>query len=333
MVTRNLVAVQARFSAAPYGSAASFRRYVYDLCERALSELPAGETLLAFPEIIGFPLVFSLADPSRLSCAGQNDLARAVIRREWAQALSLMLRWRTFGLQAFFLLGAEAAYRAYTEAFAGAARDFGVTIQAGSGFLPFAENEPSKGLHFKSGRVYNLAHSFAPTGRLLARHAKIHLTDGPESLLNLSRGELHQLTPVETPVGRLGVAVCLDGFYDSVLAHYDALACEIIVQPSANFASWSRPWPSDPSLSEGDAWLTRGLSAGLTNRLHLRYGVNPMLVGELWGLRAEGRSSIVASVPTEAGAFALSLHTGPDADEEGFVRYSVEDDSRLQIEN
>ena len=326
-MSRNLICVQAKLSAAPYESAAAFRAYVYDLCERALDAAPSGNTLLAFPEAIGFPLVFSLGGADILRLGNTTELARALLRRDWCAAFLMMLRYRAFGLNAFFLPHAVAAHRAYVDTFAHAAKDFGVTIQAGSSFLPKFENEPSKGLHLENGRVYNLAYTFAPTGKTLARHAKVHLTKGLESSLNFSKGSLPELTPLQTPVGKVGVAICLDGFYDSVAAHYDALGTEILVQPSANFASWSRPWAPDPNLSEGEAWLSQGLAASLQDRLHLRYGLNPMLVGELWGLRAEGRTSISVNAGLEPD-INLEGYKGLAAiaethDEEAFVRYSV----------
>jgi hypothetical protein len=82
----------------------------------------------------------------------------------------------------------------------------------------------------------------------------------------------------------------------------------VLVQPSANAASWTRPWPPDPSVDEGGAWLGRGLRAGLIGRAHLRYGVNPMLVGGLAPLALEGRSTVVArtnapQVPPPDGAW------------------------------
>ena len=301
--------MQAKLSAAPYETAATFRSYIYDLCERAVDGLPTGETLLAFPEAIGFPLAFSLGGVGVLRETSPRGLARAIIRRDWFCAFSYMLRYRFLGLNGFFSPHAQAAHSAYVAAFAGAARDFGVTIQAGSSFLPKFENEPSRGLHLDSARVYNLAYSFSATGSLLARHPKVHLTGGLESSLNFSKGTLADLTPMHTPLGKLGVAVCLDGFYESVVAHYDALHTDILIQPSANFASWTRPWPADPNLREGEAWLAKGLRARLQTCLNLRYALNPMLVGELWGLRAEGRSSISVNTRHIPGA-ALEGYMG-----------------------
>lgn len=327
---RNLVCVQAKLSAAPYETAETFCSYIYDLCERAVDALPAGETLLAFPEAIGFPLVFSLGGADLLRETSLGGLARAVVRRDWPAALGYTLRHRpglSLGLNGFFLAHARAAYRAYFGAFAGAAKDFGVTIQAGSSFLPRFEDEPSRGLHLESAKVYNLAYTLSPTGSLLARHPKMYLTKGLESSL-FSKGTLADLRPIQASVGKLGVAVCLDGFYESVVAHYDALGADILIQPSANFASWTRPWPADPKLKEGEAWLARGLRARLQTCLNLRYAVNPMLVGELWGLRAEGRSSISVNIRHIPGV-SLEGYTGlaalaDSATEEAFVHYRIE---------
>lgn len=283
-----------------YRDAATFKAHIVALAERAVAGLDDAPKLIAFPETIGLPLLFTLG-PHGNDYGGVSRLSRVteagkyLLQKHWRLVLGAAWRFRAFGPEAFFLARALPAYRAYTDAFSEAARRTGATVVAGSLFLPPIETETARGTHIAEGRVHNVAYTFAPTGTPLDRTAKRYLTPGLESHLGLSRATPEAQHTFETPVGRVGVAVCLDGFYSSVVDRFDALGAQIVVQPSANYAPWTRPWPPDPSVTEGEAWLAWGLRAHLQGRLHLRYGVNPMLVGGLFDLEARGRTSIVCN--------------------------------------
>ncbi|HEX7022415.1 MAG TPA: hypothetical protein VF171_06120, partial [Trueperaceae bacterium] len=142
----------------------------------------------------------------------------------------------------------------------------------------------------------------------------------------LSRGPADDVRAFLTPVGSVGVAVCLDGFYRSVLDRLDGEGAQVVVQPSANHASWERPWPADGRLREGEAWLQRGLRAQIQDRLSIRYGVNPMMVGDLWDLQARGRSSLVGNrryVRAACEGYAGVLALARTSDQEEVVRARV----------
>ena len=278
-----------------YRSPEAFAAWILELSARAVYGLDDAPKLVAFPETIGLPLLLTLSHYAEVSSHTRlTDVALTLLKCEWRSVLQAALKYRAFGPQAFFLARTLPAYRAYAEAFSRAAHRTKTTIVAGTSFLPTVTDEASKGLHIAESRVENAAYTFAPTGSGLGRNAKRYLTGGLESRLGLSQGP-ESPRVLETPAGRVGVAVCLDGFYGGVLEALDGVGAEIVVQPSANFAPWTRPWPPDETYSEGEAWLTLGLRRGVRGRQNVRYGVNPMLVGGLFDLRAEGRSSIVAN--------------------------------------
>lgn len=311
-----------------YESARSFREKILTLTEEAVMGLPEAPTLVAFPEMIGFPLLLALDGfETTRDASSVFEAAFGMARARWRELLTTAWRNRSFGLETLYLWRAVPAYRAYHDAFAEAARTHKVTIVAGSSFLPQVEDEAKRGLHVAAKRIHNTAFTFAETGTVLGRTHKVYLNPGAETRAGLARGRLGDLYPIETPVGRVGVALCLDGFYSSVVERFDGLGARIIVQPSANHAPWERAWPGDPTVSEGEAWLRFGLSAGLQNRLNLRYGVNPMLVGDLWELAARGRSSIVANrrfVPeAELHGYPGVIALAETTDCETFVRATV----------
>ena len=316
-----------------YRSAARFKARVLELTQRAVQGLDDAPKLAAFPETIGFPLLLTLGHSPDHSQGHYDAVARLeraseagyyVLKRRWREVLRSAWRWRAFGPSALHLANALPAYLAYRDAFSEAARTCGVTLVAGSHFLPHIEEEATRGVHIVDERVHNVAYSFAPTGRPLNRTAKRYLM-GSETRIGLS-GTREATQVFLTPAGRVGVAICLDGFYSSVIEHLDGQGAQIVVQPSANHVPWTRRWPADPTLFEGEAWLTRGLRAQLQGRLHLRYGVNPMLVGDLWDLRARGRSSLLTNthlVASETEGYGGVLALAQTDDQEEIVRARV----------
>ncbi|MGL4610639.1 MAG: carbon-nitrogen hydrolase family protein [Trueperaceae bacterium] len=317
----NLVAVQAQVKLRHYQTPETFRQWVLQLTEGALEGLPKEPTLVAFPEMMGLPLLLTLAEPKTLQDTSLEGAVRRILKRQWRDVLRQALHHRHFSLSAVFLPSALPAYRAYHTAFAEAARRFDVTIVAGSSLLPHITEEASSGLHIVNPKVYNTSFIFSPRGTLLGQSHKIHLTKGLESRLGLARGRPQDLQVMHTPVGRIAVPICLDAFYTSVLDHLDGLGAEIVVMPSANFLPWEGKWAANPTRSEGEAWFKYGLAQGLERRLYLRYGINPMLVGQFWDLDFEGVSSIVSR---QADGTTQIVATAKNATSLAFVRATVD---------
>ncbi len=323
----HLIAVQAELHLPNYRSPEAFAAWILDLSLRAVEGLDDAPKLLAFPETVGLPLLLTLGGYAEVSRRTRvTGAALTVLRRDWRGVLRAAVRHRAFGPQALFVARALPAYRAYADAFSEAARRTNATIVAGSLFLPHIEDEASRGLHVAGGQVRNVSYTFTPTGSVVGRSAKRYLTPGLESRVGLSRApaEMHVL---ETPAGRVGVAVCLDGFYSSVMEAFDGLGAQIIVQPSANYAPWTRCWLPDGAYSEGEAWLSLGLRLGVRGRQNIRYGVNPMLVGGMFDLRAEGRTSIVANprfLESETEGYGGVLALAQSHDREEIMRAVVE---------
>jgi predicted amidohydrolase len=326
-VEMQLAAVQMAWSTADYASAGAFAERVLDLTRRATEGAEGVPTLVAFPELVGLPLLLTAAGEERVLHAKSIDAAlMGLARRHIGRWHASAWRHRRFDLGAIYTTYGVDAYRAYRDAFTAAARETGAVIVAGSAFLPAIDEEPSLGLHVVEGRTRN-ASLVVDRGGVLGWATKVHLTRGRERRAGLHRGRLADLHPFDTAVGRVGVAVCLDAFFEGVVGTLDGRGARILVQPSANDAPWDRPWPPDPARREGDVWLLDGLRARLQGRTHLRYGINPMMVGDLLGMRPRGRSSVVANVAATGlgtdsdppGVLAIA----PDAEREAIVRVRV----------
>ena len=117
-----------------------------------------------------------------------------------------------------------------------------------------------------------------------SKDGKVHLID-LEKKLEVVSGKLEEIKVFKTEWGKIGVAICYDGFFDDVVGKLVKEGAEILVQPSAN------PEPWDERLEK--EWL-KGCWEMVQKYGKLKYGVNPMGVGKILDLIFEGYSNIVA---------------------------------------
>ncbi len=290
-----LSAVQTQLEPEAYRTVEAFRAWIDEQTAKALQTRDPNEAaLVAFPELIGLPLLFFLERETR--AARVQDAALELARESWLETLRLSLQHLRFSLSSFILPRAVLMHSALLEAFSSTAQRHNAFIVGGSSFLPAVDDEAAKGVHIADACVRNVSYLFASSGKILARNPKLNLTAGLESALGLSRAGLSEIVAAETLLGKITTLVCYDAFFESCLERADALGADILVQPSANAARWDGPWSHDTKLIEGEVWLARGAPTRLQGRVNLRYAVNPMLVGSLFDLSFEGRSHISANL-------------------------------------
>jgi predicted amidohydrolase len=299
-----LACVQSKLELDAYRSSDDFAAWILEQTQRALEARdPSEAALVAFPELIGLPLAFFLERPSDLNgsqhLSGQHSSARqaalGLLRESWFEAISLGVRHGRLLPANLFLPRALEVFAAFELAFSRAARETNAFIVAGSAFLPGIESEAARGVFLSDARVQNLSMMFAPSGRIVSRQAKIHLTKGLESMLGLATARPEDLLVTRTPFANVATLVCFDAFFERHLERADALGAQILVQPSANAARWDGPWSADSSLVEGVEWWRRGPASSIQGRVNVRACLNPMLVGKLFELEFEGRSSIAVN--------------------------------------
>ncbi len=90
----------------------------------------------------------------------------------------------------------------------------------------------------EAGKVYNTSYIFSPEGKELARHRKVHLFDidvpGGQRFMEsdtLTAGD--DFTVVDTPFGKLGVAICFDIRFSDFFRVMGELGAQLIVVPAA----------------------------------------------------------------------------------------------------
>jgi predicted amidohydrolase len=317
----NLVAVQASPELADYASAHAFHAKMAALAQQAVAAVDRRHpTLLAFPEAIGLFLTFVPFHYDDVKhCRTLRQALLKALSRRLPSFLGAMWRHKLPNLRrAAFLDTALAAEKIYSDTFASLAREHGVYLLAGSLYTPPIEEEVVKGRHILSTRVYNTSYLFSPQGVILRRIPKVNLIEPLETAAGFERGPKSELCPVDTALGRIGVLICYDAFHHTLVEHYDALGTDILVQPSYNNDLWDGPWSGGRDLTEGQAWLRFGLPAMIQGRENIRYGVNPMMVGRIFDLVGQGRSSISINTGRPGASLEdalLAIAATPDGEE------------------
>lgn len=272
------IAVQMKVTTGIYRDLPSFRaemdRVVGEAAKRRARTCP---TLIALPEDVGLGLVF-LGQMDAVKDAKGIREAGAMLGVKFApQVMENAAKFSVSPIRALLLTVNGLWLRdAYLQTFSALAAKHRVYLAAGSAPI----SAPG------SGEVHNVAVLFGPDGKELGRWNKVHLIDleGPEGL-DLAPGRLEDLAVVETPFGKVGTAVCYDGFHDDVLDHLIGRGAMFILQPSFNPKVWTPEQETD--------WAT-----GLWQRLKTRsavVGVNAMAVGNLFDVVCEGRTNIVGA--------------------------------------
>jgi predicted amidohydrolase len=297
-----LVAVQMQVQLADYQSPQTFAASIQRYMKAAMRTRGDGPRLVAIPEDVGLGLVVMDDYTVVKDCRSWNEAAPLLIDMHWPQIYDLMVRYGCSPMHALLLLKGDRVAQVYYDTFSRAAKDHHVTLVAGSAPLPGPD-----------GAVYATSFVFGPNGKLIGSQRKVHLIDleGPYGL-DLTPAPLDGIHPLDTPVGRVGVAICYDMFFPDVVEKLVAEGSQILVQPTFN----PQPWDA---WQQGD-WL-RGIWTAVGTHPTVVAGVNPMAVGGLWDIAVEGCSSITGgSFDPPADGF---LAEAPSATEAAVVSAEV----------
>lgn len=138
----------------------------------------------------------------------------------------------------------------------------------------------------ENGRVYNTCYVFDPTGNEIFRQRKVHLTDMEISLF-MDPGDPGEVRTFTINGIRFGIAISLDAFCPDYI--YMIRDADIFLQPDANPVKWNSY--IENGRWQPDDWMDSAYY--VAQRLpHVRYAVNPMMVGNLFGIEFEGQSSV-----------------------------------------
>jgi predicted amidohydrolase len=276
--------VQSCFTARDYESPEAFREKVLALCKEIRAPRSAAQ-LVVYPELTGLwvPLLGDRR-PRSLPALAAGLLLRYPLGVIGGLATG-------HGLSALFRTDWEESLRVWIEPFREVARRLGAYVCPGSSLLPPFDWEALRGPHLSGASVYNTSCLISPRGTILGWTRKIHPLR-IERRLGVRPGRLGELGLYHTDIGRIGILLCLDGFYEAAVQQLDRLGCQIVVQPSANPLPWQRPPRRGMVLSQEEQWLRQGLGYLIQGRENIGLALNPMSVATVLGHTDEGRSSV-----------------------------------------
>ncbi|MBP1125141.1 MULTISPECIES: carbon-nitrogen hydrolase family protein [Pseudomonas] len=203
---------------------------------------------------------------------------------------------------AYLRMKAETMARDYQLLFGGLAKEFGVTLVAGSIALPNPTISQGQ-LQVGHGALYNASVVFAADGLAVGQPQRQFYPIYDERGF-IEPGDENIVSVVDTPAGRLGILIGSDSWYPDNYRKLNEQGAQLIAVPAYVIGrdTWDRPWrgfksvstPTEISLkpeelSEGQAWhrLTLISQQPISQATA---GMSVFQRGQFWDLGSSGQS-------------------------------------------
>ncbi|MGE1153384.1 carbon-nitrogen hydrolase family protein [Pseudomonas kitaguniensis] len=301
----NLLGIQPELFPADYQSLERLHLKLAAYLQKAREQgLINQKTVVVLPEHIGTWLMLS---------GEKNQLYQAVHLKDamnWLSAsnpLQFARAWlsATGGNRmddAYLRMKARGMARDYQVLFGGLAKEFGVTVVAGSITLPNPSVSQGQ-LQIGDGALYNASVVFGADGLAVGQPQRQFYPIYDEREF-IEPGDENLVSVVDTPAGRLGILIGSDSWYPDNYRKLNEQGAQLVAVPAfvTGRDTWDRPWrgfksvstPTEISLkpeelSEGDAWhrLTLISQQPISQAAA---GMSVFLRGQFWDLGTAGQS-------------------------------------------
>lgn len=301
----NLLGIQPELFPTDYQSPARLHRKLAAYLQQAQDQgLLNEKTVVVLPEHIGTWLMIggekdelyqapTLAEAMNwLAASNPLEFARAWLRAKGDNRLE----------DAHLRMKAKSMAKDYQALFGGLAKEFHVTLVAGSIVLPEPSVIDGK-LKPGSGALFNSSVVFGSDGAPLGQpQRQMHPIFDQRDVLAAS--DRHTLNVVNTPAGRLGVLIGSDSWYPDNYRKLDAQGAQLVAVPAivVGQGAWDKPWrgykgsstPSSVSLkpgevTEGQAWRRLTLTAQAPSSRAIG-GISVFMRGQFWDKPSAGHS-------------------------------------------
>lgn len=299
----NLLGIQPELFPADYQSTDRLHRKLAAYLQQARDQgLINSRTIVVLPEHVGTWLFASGEKNQVYQAATMDEALTWISLSNPLKFVEAMLRAKGSSRldDAHLRMKAPAMAEQYQTLFGGLAREFGVTVVAGSIVLPEPVIKNGK-LQTGNGPLYNSSLAFGNDGQPLGQPQRQLFP------MAYQRGYIQpaaDLNVVDTPAGRLGILIGSDSWYPGNYASLNKQGAELIAVPAFVIGTghWTSPWRGyrSPELvnktgldtadaSEGEAWqrLTLTSQAPLSTA---RAGVSVFMRGQLWEQGSSGHS-------------------------------------------
>ena len=266
----NLLGIQPELFPAAYQSLERLHLKLAAYLQNARDQgLINDKTIVVLPEHIGTWLMVS---------GEKNELYQATNLKEamnWLSASNPLLFLRALISakgddridDAYLRMKAPAMARDYQVLFGGLAKEFGVTLVAGSIALPNPSVSQGQ-LQIGHGALYNTSVVFDRDGLPLGQPQR-QLYPIFDERGFIEPGDENSVSVVDTPAGRLGILIGSDSWYPDNYRKLNEQGAQLVAVPAFVIGreTWDKPWrgfksvstPAEISLkpeelSEGEAW-------------------------------------------------------------------------------
>ena len=308
--TGNVLGIQAWMDPTAWSSADAFDLRLRDFLDAAVDQdLLRPDTVVVLPEHIATWLVV-VDEPNNVISAPTVDKAlRRMIPRHLARFLSLRsdAPAEDRNQYAVFALKAEEIAATWVEVTTSLARDYEVTIVAGSALLPGPELIDGE-LTVEPGLpLQNVSFVVGADGQIMPELTVEAFPDDDEQDV-VEPGSAASLAATSTPLGMVSVLLGDDAWYPTAWAamSFDAPRVAVGSHYTSPDGAWSEPWqgytgfeaPSDVepddvrSLTLAEADLRYGLPGRLVDE-GLAHGLSVPLRGHIWDLGSDGAVVLV----------------------------------------
>ncbi|NWE19979.1 carbon-nitrogen hydrolase family protein [Pseudomonas sp. P7548] len=301
----NLLGIQPELFPADYQSLERLHLKLAAYLQKARDQgLINQKTIVVLPEHIGTWLMLS---------GEKNELYQATHLKDamnWLSASNPFLFARAWiGAtgdnrtdDAYLRMKAKGMARDYQALFGGLAKEFGVTLVAGSIALPNPSVQDGQ-LHVGHGALYNASLVFGTDGLPVGQPQR-QLYPIYDERGFIEPGDENIVSVVDTPAGRLGVLIGSDSWYPDNYRKLNEQGAQLVAVPAfvTGRDTWDRPWrgfksvstPTEISLkpeelSEGEAWRRLTLISQQPVS-QATAGMSVFLRGQFWDLGTAGHS-------------------------------------------
>ena len=303
----NLLGLQPELFPNDYQSTARLHRKLAAYLQQARNlGLLNDKTIVVLPEHIGTWLLLRGEKDNLYQALDQQEAMNWLMLGNPLKLFGALFnaKGRSFLEDARLRMKARTMAQDYQAVFGGLAKEFGVTLVAGSIVLPDPSVEQGT-LKIGKGALYSVSLVFAADGRPLGQpQRKLYPTFNERGYIK--GGARQDLNAVQTPAGKLGVLIGSDSWYPDNYRRLDELGVSLIAVaaslPGRN--SWEQPWrgfknaatPQEINLrpgelDEGEAWHRLTLIGHPTDS-QTRVGMTVFLSGQFWNQRYSGQSFI-----------------------------------------
>lgn len=295
----NLLGIEPYMIPQDYASQESFFKKINSYLLTAQGENWLNEkTIILFPEYIGSWLVLAGENENIFQSATLESAERALVFRHPIKFAYYFFKSKEKGKAeaAFFRMKAQSMARIYHQVFSQLARDYAVTIIAGSIVLPAPQISNGQ-LILNNGLLRNSSVIYKPNGE---PHSQIIYKVFPTSteLPFTAPAFAKDIPSFNTPAGKLGALICADSWYPESYSYLKEQNIELLAVPSYDISgmqAWNRLWagyngwhaPIDvdvtdiKKITEAEAWKKYSL-AGRIQSSGAKRGMNVFLRGKLW---------------------------------------------------